>query len=190
MSFSFRIATTCAVSLMVAGIIGQGTLPTHAATTKKADKTAPATKKKPAPTRPNWLVNCANTGANGALNCRMTQTLFVAKTRKRLLQVTVNAPAAAAGSKPTLLVMLPHGLFLPAGIALKVDTDKEKKLAIQTADANGSYAGLALEAALLAKLQKGTKLTISMVSSKKQRLNIPVSLAGFSSSYKRLTTLK
>lgn len=190
MSFSVRIATICAVSLLLAAAVGQAVPSALAATTKKADKTAPATKKKATKTRPNWLVNCANTGANGALNCRMTQTLFVAKTRKRLLQVTVNAPAATAGSKPTLLIMLPHGLYLPAGIALKVDTEKEKKLVIQTADANGSYAGLALEESLLSKLQKGTKLTVSMVSSKKQRLNIPVSLAGFSSSYKRLTTLK
>lgn len=189
MSFYSPITVAAAFALIMAGPLAIDTSFATAATTKKADKSAPPKAKKTPPARPNWLVNCSNTGVAGALNCKMTQTLYVAKTRSRLLQITVNGPVGKAG-KPTLLVLLPHGLFLPAGIALKVDKDKEKKLVIQTADQNGSYAGLALEEGFLAKLQKGTKLVVSMVSSKKQRINIPVSLAGFSSSYKRLVSSK
>lgn len=189
MHFALKTAASACQCLLLAALLAGPTVPAAAATTKKADKAATTTDKKAPPTRPNWLVNCANTGTSGALNCKMTQTLFASKTRQRVLQVTINAPVGTKGN-PTMLIALPHGLYLPAGITLKVDTSKERKLLIQTADANGSYAGLAVDDTFLSQLQKGTTLTISMVSSKKQRVNIGVSLGGFSSSYKRLTTLK
>ena len=39
---------------------------------------------------PQWSISCASAAADAPLQCRMTQELFAAETRQRVLAVTVS----------------------------------------------------------------------------------------------------
>jgi hypothetical protein len=54
------------------------------------------------------------------------------------------------------------GLFLPAGIQLGVDDHATQNVPVQRCDANGCYAGLPVDASLLAALKAGKALPLTM----------------------------
>ncbi len=149
---------------------------------------AQATSTKSNPPQPAWAVGCTGQGAEAKLTCRMTQTLVVTKTRRPLLVTTITPPTKP-GEDSTMLFRLPHGIYLPAGVSIKVDGGKSFKIEIQTADANGSYAGIGLTAPLLVAMIKGNTLTVTMKSTAKKDVAIPLTLSGFGAAYKRITTV-
>ena len=71
-----------------------------------------------------------------------------------------------------MLLQLPHGLFNPAGLTVSVDGAAADTLQIQTCDANGCYAGLAVTAVKLAAMSKGTQLNDTFQDSKKQSITV------------------
>jgi invasion protein IalB len=131
---------------------------------------------------PGWTVQCANRGAS--LECKANQTIVTAKTRQVLLAVSVSKPAG--GQDLAMLVQLPHGLFNPAGVTVGVDGAVPETLQIQTCDAKGCYAGLAVTADKLAAMSKGTKLNVTFQDLKKQPITVPVSLNGLGEAVKKL----
>ena len=139
----------------------------------------PATEK---PSGPGWAVECTNPG--DALVCKTVQNIFLTKTRQKLLSVSVSKPKG--GKDLAMLIQLPHGLFLPAGLTLKVDDKKPKELAVQTCDRAGCYAGSALDQALLTKLKSGSVLQIAFQNLQKRRMSIPVPLKGFAAALKKI----
>jgi invasion protein IalB len=145
--------------------------------TPAAPAAAPAEAAAPGP---NWQVNCEGEGE--ARRCTVLQNLVAdqGQGQQRLLTVMVQP---GADNQPTLLLALPHGLFLPAGVQLQVDKGDAEKLVIQTADQNGSYAGTTLEMALLDRLKAGGTLDITFQSAQQQAVTVPVTLAGFSAAF-------
>ena len=125
----------------------------------------------------NWTVNCAGEGSDKA--CTMIQNL-VTDQQQRLLTILLQADQKGG---PTLLFVLPHGLFLPAGVQVQIDGGSQQKLVIQTADQNGSYAGLPVTPALLDTLRKGSELKVTFLSAQQKGITVPVTLSGFSKSY-------
>ena len=69
----------------------------------------------------------------------MEQRLFVQQTGQLVIVVSVRVPHAPR--TPAMLIQLPLGLFLPAGIQLGVDDGATQNLPVQRCDANGCYAG-------------------------------------------------
>lgn len=90
----------------------------------KTSEQQPATPKQPAPgqaapARPTWVVNCSN--AEKGLDCRVVQSLFLRKTGQRLLSVIVHVPPDT--KKPEMLLQLPLGIYLLAGVTLQIGKD-------------------------------------------------------------------
>ncbi len=131
---------------------------------------------------PSWAVQCVNAG--GKLACKAYQTIALRKTGQRLLMVSVNRPTVGEG--PAMLVHLPHRLFLPAGVTLKVDKGAVKTLVVQTCDAKGCYAGVALDKALITAMQSGKSLTVGFQNLEKKPLSIAMPLAGFATAFGKL----
>lgn len=129
---------------------------------------------------PNWQVNCEGDGE--ARRCTVLQNLVAdqGQGQQRLLTVMVQP---GADNLPALLLALPHGLFLPAGVQLQIDKGEAQKLVIQTADQNGSYAGTSLDAALLDRLKAGISLEVTFQSAQQQPVTVPVTLVGFSAAF-------
>ncbi|NDV88265.1 invasion associated locus B family protein [Aurantimonas aggregata] len=133
---------------------------------------------------PNWRVNCDGEGE--ARRCTVLQNLVAdqGQGQQRLLTVMIQPGADA---QPALLLALPHGLFLPAGVQLQIDEGEAQKLVIQTADQNGSYAGTALDTGLIDRLKRGSALAVTFQSAQQQPVTVPVTLAGFSAAFEDYT---
>ena len=130
-----------------------------------------------------WLVNCSSSATSDDLICQMSQQLTASQTGQRLMSVVIRR---GEGKALSMLVALPHGLYIPAGIKLTVDGGKALPSEIQTSDANGVYAALEVTDDLLRRLKAGNKMEVSMTNVQRNTLAIPVSLAGFTAAVTKL----
>lgn len=129
-----------------------------------------------------WLVNCASTA--GRMACEASQRLTIQKTGQLLLSVVVRIPPKSKSG--SMLLHLPHGMYLPAGILMTIDGKAEKKQPVQTCDEKGCYVGLPINNKLLKSLQTGKSLSIAFKNLQKKDITIPISLSGFKEAYKKL----
>lgn len=133
----------------------------------------------------NWVVQCSEATEQAPKRCRALQNIVMKEGGQRLLTVVIEPRDGAPNH--ALVVALPHGVFLPAGAVLKVDQDgPEQAMVIQTSDANGAYAGMAIPDELLAAMKKGERLIVAFKTAQQQDLAIPVTLIGFTAAYNQL----
>ena len=135
-----------------------------------------------APKQP-WTVSCAAAGGAADLTCRMSQVLRTRNGNQRVLTVAIEK---APSSPETIVFALPHGVDLTKGVAASVDGGQAREVAIQTADAAGSYGRLPVDADLLASLRAGRTLNVAFFAANGQRVETQVSLNGFSSAFEKL----
>ena len=131
-----------------------------------------------------WETKCTGEGRGKTLDCKIEQTIIVTKTQQRVLSVLVRVPAESR--TPAMMIHLPLGLFLPAGITLQLDQEMSLKLNVQTCDANGCYSGTPISENMLAAMKTGKRLTVSFQNLAKQTMSIPVPLAGFAEAYQKI----
>ena len=137
-----------------------------------------------APAKPAkaWRVSCTSSARSAAPDCFVAQQL-VAKDSGRLLSVaTVEIPGSTR--KPVLMLHLPSGLSIPAGVAIKVDTSTEIPVVLQFCDGSGCYATLAIDPALLTAMKAGHLMSVLATSSDGAHLAFQHLLPGFAASYK------
>ena len=137
----------------------------------------------PSRPRPNWIVSCSQT--RPGLECRAGQSLFLRRTRQRVLSVAVRMPAAT--KKPVFLMQLPLGVYLPAGATLQIGKDEAKTLPFTTCDRGGCIVEYAISDAELAAIAKGADIVISgqgSVSRKPFTLTVPA--LGFAAAYAKI----
>lgn len=137
------------------------------------------TQAQPQGATPNWIVNCSNQASPDKLNCTMSQTIQTADTRQRVLAATISG---GSGSR-ILVLALPHGLDLPSGVVLGVDTGKTEKFPINTSDANAAYARIPLSAEILLAMKAGSKINLQATGALGRTINLELSLDGFSKAY-------
>ncbi len=149
---------------------------------KKIKKDVNAKKKNP------WAVQCGEDPKTKRKFCRMQQSLRFKKTGQRLLAVVIQPQIIEP--KIAILLSLPHGLYLPAGAAFKIDDGKETRMIIETCDVEGCYASGGLSDKQVAAMKKGNKLRVAFMANNKKPINIPVDLSGFTAAYKKITKSK
>jgi len=140
---------------------------------------APAEQKQP------WTISCQENASGTVSNCQLAQHVVIRDTGKRLLSVMVEQRPTQTGL--SLLILMSHGVFLPAGIALQAPGMEQIELEYRLSDAEGVYAATTLTDDLLKALQSAETLKISVVSAGRQRIGIPVSLKGFGAAFGKLT---
>ncbi len=139
----------------------------------------------PAPAPPaEWSSQCISVARGGDADCSIEQRLVVQETGQLVIVVSVRVPHAPR--TPAMLIQLPLGLFLPAGIQLGVDDRTTQTLPVQRCDANGCYVGLSLDASLLAALKAGKALRLTMRNMAQEPVTFEVPLAGFSAAFERI----
>ncbi len=148
---------------------------------KVVAKNTSAAKKKKNP----WTVQCGEDSKTGKKFCRMQQSLRFKKTGQRLLAVVIQPQTIEP--KIAILLSLPHGLYLPAGTAFKIDDGEENRMLIETCDAEGCYATGGLNEKQVEAMKKGKKILIGFQASSKKPITIPVTLTGFSAAFKKIT---
>jgi invasion protein IalB len=131
-----------------------------------------------------WITKCASAGRKDTLDCSVEQTVILTKTQQFLLSVVVRVPPDTR--QPAMMIHLPLGLFLPAGVTAQLDGQKPQQLEVQTCDAKGCYAGTAVSSSMLAAMKQSERLTIIFQDLSKNKITVPVPLKGFAEAYQKI----
>lgn len=123
-------------------------------------------------------MNCTEATADQPLNCSVSTTVMLRPQNQRLAQVIMTRQPETRSL--SLVFQVPHGAWLPAGMSWQLDEGEAQRLAFQSSDGEGLYAGLPVADDLLASLRRGTTLRISFViAARRESLTVPVPLAQF-----------
>jgi len=132
-----------------------------------------------------WRVICLKRGISKKRKCKIVQKVLVKKTKKLLVAAAINR-AGPKNEKTVMLLQLPTGLYLPAGVAVQIDKNKAHPIVVQTCDVRGCFTGLSLSDTMIANMKKGNSMTIAFKNLKKQTIAVGLSLSGFTAAFKRI----
>ena len=182
------IAATLALAVVFIASVPPQVFAQKSEKAEKSRKEAPSDKSaaQPAAQPANaWSVTCSDRG-QPAFKCEMTQTLIEEASRRILavLSVTKDGPATS------MLMRLPHGVYLPAGVSLKVDRGETKKLVFQRSDNAGVYAGLPLDEKSLEAFNQGKVLSLGLELEPGKTFELAARLEGFGPALERLASIK
>jgi len=140
------------------------------------------------PPSPAWALGCNSPNAGtGTLECQISQTILRQETGQILMMIAIRKPQSGS---MTMNFVLPHGLYLPAGLSYQIGTAAKNTVAIFSSDQNGAYSNISLPLDLVNALKAGSILNIGLETASRNPLTVPVSLTGFTSAIDRLTNLK
>jgi invasion protein IalB len=109
--------------------------------------------------------------------CQIVQTLTEKSADKPVLQVAIGY--LPEQDMPVASFVLPLGVFLPAGLQLRVDEGKSGRVPFVSCDPVGCHAGVELDAEFLASMKQGNQLNVTFGTPNRQGVTAPVSLQGF-----------
>ncbi len=137
----------------------------------------------------DWGYKCETPKGFDKEICFIFQRITNKENNKRVADITV-AYAPNSGKKPLMVVTLPLGVFLPAGIQLRVDQGKEAARApyVQCIK-DGCQARVILDDKIMDKLKSGNRLGVAFLTPKQKQLGFPVSLSGFTAAINSLKKL-
>ncbi|WP_163648427.1 invasion associated locus B family protein [Modicisalibacter sp. 'Wilcox'] len=124
----------------------------------------------------DWQVRCPTDAGQG--RCSMTQLINNPDGNQPVLRVVVAYPPQADG--PAMVFLLPLGVRLAPGLQLTVDGGKPIKFPYQVCVPDGCRADIPLKPALMQQLRQGSQATLSLIDPRGQRLDLAISLMGFS----------
>jgi len=158
----------------------QATPPAASQQAQQAEGGAPAN----APPQPGWVARCTSLSRDAPPECAMEETAVLTKTGQ--LVILVNLRITSDTRTPIVLVQLPLGLNLPAGVKLQVDEGKTADMQIQTCENRGCYASMPVPSELLAALKSGKQLKVLFQNLGKETITIPMPLADFAAAYDKI----
>lgn len=129
----------------------------------------------------DWEVNCPVNAATG--NCSMTQLVDGANGEPVLRVVVGNPPQLGS---PAITFLTPLGVRLAPGLQLQVGNNEPIGMPYQVCVPQGCRADLPIRPELLAQLRGGSTATVSLIDPNGQRVNLNVSLMGFSNAKQRV----
>jgi invasion protein IalB len=156
--------------------------PTQVAQPATPQQAEPAPANTPAP--PGWIARCTSASRETPPECAMEETAVLAKTGQLVILVNVRVPSDTR--TPIILVQLPLGLNLLAGVKVQVDDGKTADMQIQTCENRGCYASMPVPADLLAALKSGKQLKVSFQNLGKETITVPMPLADFPAAFEKV----
>ena len=115
----------------------------------------------------------------------MQQKVVMKNSQLPVLQLTL-AQLKKNGSLHALLVV-PLGIYLPGGVAIKIDNETSKIFPVERCDPDGCHLFMSLTENTLQQLLTGNLLTVSFFDSDRIKIKIPVDLKGFGEAYQSLS---
>lgn len=131
-----------------------------------------------------WTAQCTGANRNAELACSMQQRVVLSTTGQLLVDVSVHI--APDTKVPRVLLQVPFGLYLPAGLQLKVGDEVAQTVALETCDATGCYGSAVLPAELIERLRQAPEMSVVFEDLAHQSVAVPVSLLGFSAAHDQI----
>jgi invasion protein IalB len=128
----------------------------------------------------DWTVRCGRQAEQGPEVCEMQQQQVDNEGRTVMAVAVGRVPGS---SDLGLLIMVPLGILLPAGVTLQIDGGSEMPLQVNRCERNGCRIELLLEQDLLTRLKSGSQAKVFFEAfdpqGERRRLGVPISLLGF-----------
>lgn len=109
---------------------------------------------------------------------------MLSTTGQVVASVTVRIPPDS--HSPVMTVRVPFGLYLPAGLNLKIDDDKPQPVPLQTCDQQGCYGETPLGAKFLIALKSGKHLSLTFQNMTKTTVTLPMPLDNFAETFQKI----
>lgn len=133
----------------------------------------------PQQTADAWASRCVAETRTAPLECSLIQR---AVTQQGQLVGSVTLQLPPAGPQ-RIVVSVPLGFYLGAGVTYDVDGANPQPLDMQACDRSACYGEAALTPELLGAMQGGEKFNITFQNMQKQPVKLPMSLIGFTAAY-------
>lgn len=131
-----------------------------------------------------WSSKCASETRQTPVECSIEQTVVVTSTGQLLASVVIRVPADTR--QPVMMIQVPVGLYLPAGLNMQVDDAKPQPLALQTCDLKGCYAGTPVTPEMIKAMKDGKLFKITLQNMAKENISVPLTLANFAEAYQNV----
>lgn len=132
-----------------------------------------------------WRAFCESAESGDAEDCHVFQHLVAKDTQESILHAMVLYTPKRAD--PVMILTLPLGVAVRAGVQVQVDAGEPRKLIFETCLPEGCRAGMLLDAKALDEFRKGAQAGVSFFNLRGKQLNLPLSLSGFT---KAVSSLK
>jgi invasion protein IalB len=134
----------------------------------------------------DWGFQCQALSASET-RCALIQNVLNSQTRQRLIGAVIRK-MGEKNDKVGLFISAPLGIFLGAGIAVKIEEGEQFPLILQTCTAqNGCVAGLEIDAKRLDAMKKGTRMLVGFKpQANANAVTVPFSLKGVTDGLKAL----
>jgi invasion protein IalB len=137
----------------------------------------------------DWIVRCGRPQGQEAEVCEMQQQQIDNEDRTVMAVAVGRVPGS---SDVGLLILLPLGILLPAGVTMQIDGGGAIPLEVERCERQGCRIERLIDADLLSRLKAGTKATVFFEAfdpqGKRQRLGVPISLLGFTAALNEVTS--
>ncbi|MBZ9560117.1 MULTISPECIES: invasion associated locus B family protein [unclassified Modicisalibacter] len=130
----------------------------------------------------DWEVRCPTDPTQG--NCTMTQLIDNPGGNEPVMRVVIAYPPQIDG--PAMVFLLPLGVRLAPGLQLTIDNSKPLKFPYQVCVPDGCRADIPVKPELLNQLRSGSKATVSLIGPDGQRMDLDISLMGFTDASQRI----
>ncbi len=169
-----------ALGVLAVGLLSLVPLPAQEGAAQPPDQAADTA----AEVKSNWITRCTGPTRGGALDCSVEQSIVTKETAQIVALFRIRLPQDA--QVPAMMVQLPLGLFLPAGLELQVDEHEPLAFPVQTCDAAGCYVGATVSTELLGQLESGTTLRLGFQDLTQSQIDVRMPLANFASAYQAI----
>jgi invasion protein IalB len=136
----------------------------------------------------DWTVRCGRQNQQGREVCEMQQQQTDNEGRTVMAVAVGQVPGR---SDLGLLIIVPLGVLLPAGVTLQIDSGAEMPLVVDRCERQGCRIEMLLEPELLTRLKSGSQAKVFFEAfdpqGERRRLGIPLSLLGFTAALDQVT---
>lgn len=131
----------------------------------------------------DWEVRCQR-NAEGPSPCAMSQLITQPDSDQPLMQVILDYPPQI--DDPVMSFFVPLGVRLAPGLQFSVDNGEPIQFPYQICQEQGCRADVPIESSMLQQLRSGNTATLSMISPRGERMDIDISLIGFTDASTRI----
>lgn len=130
----------------------------------------------------DWDVRCPENASDGG--CEMTQLVNNSDNGKPILRVVMGYPPQVDSA--AMVFILPLGTRLAPGVQLQVDGGEPQGFPFQVCLEQGCRADFPIDDALRNQLRSGRTATVSLIGPRGKRIDLDVSLQGFTNADNRI----
>jgi len=131
----------------------------------------------------DWSRECGMPPGATQKLCQLTQWVKNPNGGERIVGAVIIKAQGQQQAAAVLRFIVPLGIWLRPGIDFNIDGKSSAKLSYEFCNAKGCIAQMPLSAGQVAALKRGANANISIRSIRRQKLDLKVSLRGFTAGY-------